>query len=221
MERQLKERLIGAAVLVAVAVVMVPEMFSGPHPHSEPANASSAGSGQIKTYHIELQSAHSAEAAAPVAVEAPAAQPRDEAPAADSVVPTSDAVSAASSAGVASTSSAIQRADTQPAAVVAKPAATPAAAPLPAPNKTVPATKPAEGDWTVQVGSFATQDKARQIVGKLKEHGYPAYLGKVTVAGKTLYRVRVGAAPTRAAAESTLQKLKATYPGASVVPANR
>lgn len=225
MERQLKERLIGAAVLVAVAVVMVPEMFSGPHSHSEPsADASSASSGQIKTYHIELQSAHSAEAAAPVAVEAPAAQPRDEAPsgpATSNVVSTSSNSVSSVSSSTASASSSTSRPDTGPAPAATKPAAKPASTPEQVPNKAVLVAKPAEGDWTVQVGSFATQDKAHQIVGKLKEQGYPAYLGKVTVGGKTLYRVRVGATPTRAAAESTLQKLKATYPGASVVPANR
>lgn len=214
MERQLKERLIGAAVLVAAAVVMVPEMFSGPRSHSEQAVASSsAGSGQIKTYHIELQSAHSAESTPVAVVEAPAPQPRDEATAPALV----NAAESSSAASVSSQPPSIP----EPVAPAAKAVTPIAPAPSEAPVKASPGAKPAEGDWAVQVGSFAAQDKARQIVGKLKDQGYPAYLGTVTVGGKTLYRVRVGAMPKRAAAEATLQKLKSTYPGASVVPASR
>jgi DedD protein len=220
-ERQLKERLIGAAVLMAVAVVMVPEMFSGPHSHSEPAaDSSSASSGQIKTYHIQLQSAHSSEPQSQPAIEAPAAQPRDEAP-----VPANDGnlSEPAASASAASSSSSRSRTQIEPVPAVTKPVAKPAPpAPIAVPNTpTADSSKPVDGDWVVQVGSFGAEDKARQIVSKLKGQGYPAYLGQVTVSGKTLYRVRVGAMPSRAAAEASLQKIKATYPAASVVPADR
>jgi len=220
-ERQLKERLIGAAVLVAIAVIMVPEMFSGPHSHSETAaNSASASSGEIQTYRIELQSAHSSPA--PEVVQQPAPQPRDEVPAPVAESPVTDS-SSGSSASAKSTSSesivglssASSRGSNEP------PRTQPDVKPKPAAaeSSSNPVSAKPDGEWVVQVGSFGTEDKARDIVAKLKGQGFAAYSGKVTVSGKTLYRVRVGAATSRAAAESSAQKIKATYPAATVVSA--
>jgi DedD protein len=54
-ERHVKERLIGAAVLMAAAIILIPEMLSGPRdvpPKSESATAS--GEAPLKTYTIDL-----------------------------------------------------------------------------------------------------------------------------------------------------------------------
>ena len=52
-ERPVKERLVGAAVLMAAAVILIPEMLSGPD--RNPAEKSAdAGEGAIKTYTIDL-----------------------------------------------------------------------------------------------------------------------------------------------------------------------
>lgn len=220
MERQLKERLIGAAVLVAAAVVMVPEMFSGPSsPVRQESDSSEAAATQLKTYRIELQSSRAAMPTPEAAVAAPAERPQDEVatpevPADTDNVDTSSAASAiAQQLPQPAPSQALSKASeletTKP--IVAKPDS-PKSAPIEA--------KPVSDDWAVQVGSFGTQDKAQQIASKLKQQGYPAFVGSVKVNGKTLYRVRVGAME-RAAAESALQKLRASYPGASVVPSNR
>lgn len=223
MERQLKERLIGAAVLVAIAVIMVPEMFSGPHPHTETAaNSASASSGEIQTYRIELQSAHSSPALAPEVVQQPAPQPRDEVPAPVAESPVTDSSSGSSasakstsSESIAGASSASSRSSNEP------PRTRPDVKPKPAAaeSSSNPVSAKPDGEWVVQVGSFGTEDKARDIVAKLKGQGFAAYSGKVTVSGKTLYRVRVGATTSRAAAESSAQKIKATYPAATVVSA--
>lgn len=54
-ERPVKERLVGAAVLMAAAIILIPEMLSGPERES-PATAvrSGEGEGAIKTYTIDL-----------------------------------------------------------------------------------------------------------------------------------------------------------------------
>lgn len=59
MERPVKERLVGAAVLMAAAIILIPEMLSGPD--REPAEqqaqsdeSSEGGQGPIKTYTIDL-----------------------------------------------------------------------------------------------------------------------------------------------------------------------
>jgi DedD protein len=55
-DRYLKERLVGAAVLVAAATILIPEMLSGPHDSSGVVQESSASSDStgVKTYTIDL-----------------------------------------------------------------------------------------------------------------------------------------------------------------------
>jgi DedD protein len=220
-ERQLKERLIGAAVLVAVAVIMVPEMFSGPDKSLKPAtDAATLVTNQVKTYRVELQASQPSTDTAPV--EPPAERPLDEARAmqanpessqaappdeqksqtANTQHPSNTAVTTAPTDSVGSV-----KAETKPETVK--------------PVSTAIAGKSATGGWAVQVGSFSAQDKAEQIAAKLKGQGYPAFVGSVKVNGKTLYRVRVGAMADRAAADATLQKLRGSYPGASVIAPGR
>jgi DedD protein len=67
-ERPVKERLVGAAVLMAAAIVLIPEMLSGPErtrSGSEPSLQDAERSeGAIKTYTIDLSQAPGASAAA-------------------------------------------------------------------------------------------------------------------------------------------------------------
>lgn len=221
MERQLKERLIGAAVLVAVAVIMVPEMFSGSGSRPASTAATATPVSQLKTYRIELQSSRQPETPPQPPVAAPAERPQDELPAA----PSHESAAGESSSTPAAVEPA-QAASTPPVTVAASTSASSAtfpAKPLASAPEThaKPAGVAAEANWVVQIGSFGTQDKARQIATQLKAQGHAASVGPVSVNGKTLYRVRVGAAAERPAAEAALQKLKSAYPGASVVPANR
>ena len=52
MERRFKERLIGASILVALVVLLVPEFLSGPHPGAAPPAPDSAPS--MRTYRIDV-----------------------------------------------------------------------------------------------------------------------------------------------------------------------
>jgi DedD protein len=52
-ERPVKERLVGAAVLMAAAVILIPEMLSGPD-RGATEKSPEAGEGAIKTYTIDL-----------------------------------------------------------------------------------------------------------------------------------------------------------------------
>jgi DedD protein len=51
-----KERLVGAAVLMAAAIILIPEMLSGPDGES-PEQTADSGAGPIKTYTIDLSQA--------------------------------------------------------------------------------------------------------------------------------------------------------------------
>jgi len=48
------------------------------------------------------------------------------------------------------------------------------------------------GDYTVQVASLDSENKATKMADRLKSRGHPAYVKKVNVKGKTHYRVRCG-----------------------------
>lgn len=70
--------------------------------------------------------------------------------------------------------------------------------------------KPAAAEsYVVQLGAFSSPAKARQLVAKLKENRFRAYTQTVKTAGGQLTRVRVGAYPSREAAEKARDQLKA------------
>ncbi|MFC4314668.1 SPOR domain-containing protein [Steroidobacter flavus] len=86
MERPVKERLIGAAVLMAAAIILIPEMLSGPSRESAEKQAQTAdnggGSGEaaIKTYTIDLNKAPGSQPPTPVEQTDNRAPPPEEAP---------------------------------------------------------------------------------------------------------------------------------------------
>lgn len=223
MERQVKERLVGAAVLVAAAIILVPEMLSGPE---KPASVSGAENpaGSVKTYSIDLQ--QPAGPMASVTAEPPPVS--EETPTASSAE--RDAASSADDESTAEPFQAPVAAENPESAkpntpsVVEQPAEKrPPAAVPPATEKTIDKAvekKPASssGGWAIQVGSFTTQEKAKSVSQGLEKRGFSTFVRTATVNGKVWYRVRVGPMAERSAAESMLAKVKASQPSASVVP---
>lgn len=224
MDRQLKERLIGAAVLIAVAVIMVPEMFSGSGsrstPQEEPVSESSA-SGQVKTYHIDLQ--HRESASAPT--ESPVQQSPMVADTHISPAPMSSASSSESTQAIAASSASSSasahsansvNSGSHSSALQNTPQATSTSKSSSSSASKSSTSSVAEG-WTVQLGSFAAEATARQVIAQTKTLGFTAHEESATVSGKKLYRVRVGPYSDRDAAQGALGKLKRTYPQASLV----
>ena len=236
-ERQLKERLIGAAVLIAIAVVLVPEMFSGPKsrvvaPDQVTRNgaASDASTDQLKTWRVTLQDtslAVASSSATAVVVEPPAPAPRDEVAAVSSAPSLEQsqqmvATLASSSASMSSTSAAHSESSAAPSVKPTASSSSNSRSAKSIPAKTAEA-KPVEsaGKWQVQVGSFGTEARAKQIAAQLKSQGQSASVSSVQSAGRTLYRVRVAAGTSREAAQAVLKKLATAYPGASVAAPDR
>lgn len=62
--------------------------------------------------------------------------------------------------------------------------------------------------YTVQVASLENEESASELTTQLIRKGYSAYYYKVTMSGKTLYRVRCGRFNTREDAEKYGQKLE-------------
>ena len=75
----------------------------------------------------------------------------------------------------------------------------------PPPKKAEPVTKP----YTIQVAAFKAAGDANEMVAKLKQKGFAAYLKFDKIPNKGIwYRVRVGEYNNKAEAGSTLAKLK-------------
>jgi len=62
--------------------------------------------------------------------------------------------------------------------------------------------------WIVQLGSFTEEDNAQSLNTKLRQAGYPSFVEPIKKDGKISYRVRVGPEIKRSEADSLLKKLK-------------
>ncbi len=222
MERQLKERLIGAAVLIAVAVIMVPEMFSGSgsnHASQDQtvSNAGSSESGQIKTYRIELQHRDAGTASSESTAQVLPVVPDTRLAA--SSVSTSMLPQAADSSSAASAMSGVSASSHSAEPVQAFASTSRSSASSTASSQGSVASGSING-WSVQVGSFETEATAKQIAVTAKSQGFPAYLASAKVGGKMWHRVRIGPFADRDAAAAAVAKLKHSYAQASLVAPN-
>jgi DedD protein len=205
MDQGLKERLVGAAVLVAIAVWLIPWVLDGPESGSEtPSNSLQLPSAEeplpMRTQTLRLggdpEPAAEVAATPPVEVKAPVTEPAP---------PVAEQPAAREATD-----------ESEPPVVAAAPAPERPAATAPAPPKPEPA---AAGDWTVQLGSFGEEANARRLAQRVGTFGYKAEVSSYRSGGRTLYRVRVGPQATRAAAEAAASALRAHGVDASVVAA--
>ncbi len=218
MDQTLQARLIGATVLVALAVLLIPELLSGRR-NVEPAVDDGTADRGTRTFTIELGGPGEPGVVLPSA-SSPSAPVKRDATSPDARPLTSQATPDPA-VGEAARPGAAQRGqstDAAPAvATDSPPAATP---PQPAPQPAPQAPSPAAGstgEWVVQVGAFGSAEAARRLVDELSAAGYAAQVAPVTRAGRTLHRVRVGPASGRAAAEQLAERLKARRLPAAVV----
>ena len=216
-ERHVKERLIGAAVLVAAAVILIPEMLSGPD--SDPENeerAIATSDAPLKTYTIDLSKSASQATAAQSDPMSTAAPPPESSPVAPDPIAATDEAIPESNEGGNPTDQAVA-VTPEPAPAPATPTVVPQPRPEPAPARPEPMPAAPNGGWAVQLGSFSTRATADGLATRMKANGVPAFVMPVNTGAKTLYRVRIGPLPDREAATATLGKVKASVPAATVV----
>lgn len=223
MENRLKERLTGAAILVALIVLLVPEMFRGQHLDSA-APASSSGEGPpVRSYTIDLNtpaqhtsppvtpavSAPPATASAPAAP-VPIAQPPIAQPVESEPVVTRSAPAAAPAEEAAPKSA-------QPKPVAPKNAKSEIAkseAPRAEPPKSVP-VESAAGGWSVQLGLFAKRENAERLVQSAEQKGFSVRVSAPD--SKGFYHVHATSLPDRITAQNLAQRLKSAGFSAAVV----
>jgi cell division septation protein DedD len=214
MDDQLKARLIGAVILVALAVLLIPELLSGRKPESTAAESGRDGRG-TRTYTIDLTGAAPAQPTpTPTPTPTPRPEERPRPPEMAATPPPAEApvvAEASTSQATATQAPPAQTAPVRPVATAPASSAPPkAATSAPAPAVEHTTTKPVvKGGWVVQVGAFGSPSTAGKLASDLKSAGYPAFVSPISRGGKTLHRVRVGPVPGRADADALAVRLKA------------
>ncbi|MEH6566073.1 MAG: SPOR domain-containing protein [Halopseudomonas sp.] len=185
MDEGLKQRIIGALVLIVAAVVFLPMLLSG----------------QDETVEVVVD-----------VPEQPLLDQQPIAPAQPVQLPQTPQVPEIPSEPVTADTPPPTEPGVQPVVPptteqeVAEQQANPAVASEPEP---APATTPAvaAGDWVVQLGSFSTASNAQGLSETLRSQGYNAYTHSVTVQGSSITRVYVGPVASREAANRLRDEL--------------
>ena len=220
METRIKERLVGAIALVAIVVIVVPELLTGPrNPPASPASAAAP----VHTVTIDLATSERGAIARPVAPAAVAAPPAAAlapppvvAPASTTPAagPATDAPASNPAAGAGVPAAPAEPAGKPPAGVPAAAAALPDARGPVAPR---PLAHGAQA-WVIQLGSFASRENAEHLATALKAKGYSAFVAEFRGSGRVLYRVRVGPEQDRARADAIAERLAREGHRGSVAP---
>jgi len=196
MEAQLKQRLVGAAVLVAAAVIVVPMLLDGGYrPSRAPLNDMAPMPPDEMTSNVpplpegmpqEIEHGLNAEPAelAPIATEL--------APPPDTTPP--PAMPAATERQIP--------APPRPATAAAPREKSPA----PGPGAT-PDESPKGERWAVQLGSFSSRSNAELLVRRLSAQGVKAHMVQIRDAKGVSFRVRAGPVEDYAAAQDLRNKL--------------
>jgi DedD protein len=222
MDRRVKERLIGASILVAFVVLVVPELLSGPKPNAAPAPALPAAAPEpIRNVTVDLTTSKaSANSEAEPELQPAAASPTSTSP---------TAASPAAQTSVSQTPVATRPVPPSPAA--SAPAPTSSAAAKPAAKAAAALLKPVESAassptsnglrfWSVQLGSFASRANADNLSRQVKGQGFAVFVLAGGSGTSVRYRVRVGPLTDRDSAERTAAKLKSLgHVGSLVAPA--
>lgn len=213
MDNSVKQRLLGAAVLIALAIIFVPMLLTGPGPNraSETANLQAPPTPdrrfQERTLSLDVPSPDSTSGQPTTATDNPVEAPDP------NRIATVDTATAPPSEQT-------QVID-EPAVSTMLPAATtaPSTAPSSTPSLPTPATASsaddlpgtaANGSYFVHLGDYGAKRNAVDLTATLKKSGYAAFTEASTFGGKPTLRVRVGPFADRAAAEATRLRISQT-----------
>jgi len=191
----LKRRLIGATVLISLAIIFLPMLLEheplmvdrgemAPIPKAPDEKfKSSLIRDEVPEDKPQAVSNQDSSAASPVVAEEPA-------PAAVEIKPAPPVIAEAVPAAT-------------PEAVIPPPK--PAEKPAPEPTQ----NKPGLSAWVIQVGSFSNQENAKKLVERLRTAGLDTMDPQPAVInGRQLYRVKVGPELDKGNAEKLLPKVK-------------
>jgi DedD protein len=220
MDRRVKERLIGASILVALVVLVVPELLSGPKPSAPtmmklPASAPEPT--RIVTLDLATSKAPASTESDTAGTQGSAAPPATDAssnaaPSASAGQPSAGQSSAGQSREGQSREGQSREGQSREAQSREGQSSTRASGAPPqaaAPVETLaPSPISARSAWAVQLGSFISRANADNLSRQLKGQGYSVYVLPGGSGAQVRYRVRVGPLADRGAAERMAGKLK-------------
>ncbi len=199
MDTALRNRLTGAVILVLLAVLLLPELLTGAGGTAtrtpSPADATPEGDAPLQTLQIDLSGTARGPAGSalpPPEVTDGLADDLEVEPAAPPPVvrlPVPEAIT------------------TAPPAAAPPTAAPPAAAPV----------DPTAMRFYVQVGTFATRERAETAQKDLARRGFKVIINETTSGARRLHRVRVGPVADRAAAVALEAQLRSLAPDRTIV----
>ncbi|MDT8449759.1 MAG: SPOR domain-containing protein [Wenzhouxiangellaceae bacterium] len=233
MDKVLKRRLIGASIIIALAVIFVPMLLvdpdavdgSGARDVDVPPIPDSAR--EVRRIPLDPEAARVPEAEVRAAPEARGAEPdsargvpegsaSEPEPAAgtldDEIVLRPELQRAAPEAGPAEVAAPSESEEESGAAPEpeSEPAATPAADEEP---PAAGAQADTLGDWVVQVASFGARESADSVARRLESLGHIVMRDELVRGQSVLFRLRTGPYPSRAAAERAREQITATVAG--------
>ncbi|NHZ69682.1 MAG: sporulation protein [Thermotogales bacterium] len=186
MDGMLKQRLVGAIVLVALAVIFVPMVLEGPN----------------RTLVPEME-------ALPEPEDQAISAPLESFPAPDAIPAEPDTAIIMADPQPADMSEAPAEpaeSEPEPAQPVTEPEHEPVVAePEPEDRPTKPEPL---GSWVVQMGSFSSEQNALRRRDELRKNGFVAQVEKAAIDGKPVFRVRVGPFLERADAELSRKQIQ-------------
>jgi DedD protein len=183
MDVLLKQRLVGAIVLVALGVIFVPMILEGPN----------------RTLVPEME-------AFPEPEDQVISPPLESFPAPDAIPAEPDTSIVLTDPQPA----AVPEEPAEPAKLLVEPEPEPQPEPAAATPETEkkPAKSEPLGSWVVQMGSFSSEQNALRMRDRLRKSGFATQVEKADIDGKLRFRVRVGPFLERADAERSRKQIQ-------------
>ena len=214
MEERLKQRLVGAIVLVSLAVVFVPMLLDAPHDLGEEPSTTPIperpqdrfesgvmiplGEPETPRLDAEVEREHSRYASGGDAASRP--EP-SEAPMSVSIRESTGSPASTPAGGSADASVSAPRSGSSS-------ARSETASPTPGGSSGERQPAAASDGWAIQLGSFREPRNALALRDRLRAKGYPSFIESGTSAQGRISRVFVGPASDRGRAEDSMAKLR-------------
>lgn len=210
-QQRARHRLIGAAVLVLIAVVGLPRILdSKPKlaPNdiavnivtSLPIPGTETKSEEKPKAEVPVEAAKDTSKVAAAPVPAPEVKPEAKPDTKAEVKPAAPAANKSGTLGLAAGEE----------VVAASAASAPKADKPKTDDTTKPATTNGSGKYVIQIGAFASEERAKGWIAKLKDQKIPNYvLNKTGTDGAKLYVLRAGPYTDKESAEAAEKKIKA------------
>jgi len=203
-DNKIKQRIVGALVLIALAVIIVPLLLDFRKDYDHVIKGTNIPP-KPDDFHVEVVPLNPPEELKSL----PAVEDSDEVkktPSTETAGPGTSAEKPATSPAKAAPKTAIAKPAVKAAKTTAASKPAKEASEKEAPKQE---STPVEEGWIVQLGSFSNKENAEELRDQLQKKGYKAFVDEVSVDGKPIQRVRIGPLDKKSGAQAIRDKLAA------------